>query len=100
MTAWSAQGPRLADGVRDGLGRRRQPQPKRWGAYGCRSRPSSVCRSAVERFGNLGQLGRPKLARGEAVEVLEAHDQRSPRVGVDAVRLGQNVLIGVDANDG
>src|SRR6185437_7397096 len=40
--------------------------------------------SAVPLFVDRGQLGRVQPA-AEAVEVLEAHDQRPPGVGVDAV---------------
>jgi hypothetical protein len=42
-------------------------------------------RSAVERLGNSCELGGLQPFGSETVELLKAHDQRTPRVGVDAI---------------
>ena len=44
-------------------------------------------RALVERLRYLRQAGCVRLLIGEAIEFLEAHDQRPPFVGIDPVRV-------------
>src|SRR5262245_57225647 len=54
--------------------------------------------TAIELFRNLAQARRQELAGREAVEFLEAHDQRPPLVGIDVVALAVHHQRIVDVN--
>ena len=50
-------------------------------------RPPAANRVACRRFCNLPKFGALQLLRCKAVELLKAHDQRPPSVGINAVGL-------------
>src|ERR1035437_9677546 len=57
-------------------------------------------RRPVLAFRNLSELGALQFFRRESVELLKAHDQRPPFVGIDAVGLALHHDLGVRVHAG